>query len=72
MCSAERSVIRDLLRGSSKGCVPLGTYRVEKTRGLIDGMGTVGLQGTDGHNGSIEGHVVYSMSCNSHGKLHGQ
>ena len=57
-----------------KGCVPLGTYRVEKTRGLldgmetrglIDGMGTVGLHGANGHNGSIEGHVVYSMSCNS-------
>ena len=39
-----------------KGCVPLGTYRVEKTRGLIDGMGTVGLPGTNGHNGSIEYH----------------
>ena len=25
-----------------KGCVPLGTYRVKKTRGLIDGTGTVG------------------------------
>ena len=40
----------------SKGCVPLGTYRVEKTRGLIDGMGTVGLAETNGHNGSIEDH----------------
>ena len=56
MCSAERSVIRDVLRGSPKGCVPLGTYRVEKTRGLIDGMGTVGLAETNGHNGSIEDH----------------
>ena len=65
MCSAERSVIRDLLRGSSKGCVPLGTYRVEKTRGLIDGMetrglidgmGTVRLAETNGHNESIEDH----------------
>ena len=58
MCSAERSVIRDLLRGSSKGCVPLGTYRVEKTRGLIDGMGIVGLPRTNGHNESIQDHVV--------------
>ena len=30
---------------SPKGCVPLGTYRVEETKGLIDGMWTVGLQG---------------------------
>ena len=48
-----------------KGCVPLGIYRVEETKGLIDGMGTVGLQGADGYDRSIEGHVVYSMSCNS-------
>ena len=57
-----------------QGCVPLGSYRVEETRGLldgmetrglIDGMGTVGLAETNGHNGSIEGHVVYSMPCNS-------
>ena len=41
-----------------KGCVPLGLYRVEKTRGLIDGMGPVGLHGTNGHNGSIEGLVI--------------
>ena len=52
-------------RASPKGCVPLGTYRVEETKGLIDGMGTVGLQGVAGHNGSIEGHDVHSMSCNS-------
>ena len=58
MCSAERSVIRDVLRGSPKGCVPLGTYRVEKTRGLIDGMGTVGLPETNDHNGSIKDHVA--------------
>ena len=45
--------------------MPLGIYRVEKTKGLIDGMGTVGLHGANGHNGSIEGHVVYSMPCNS-------
>ena len=44
--------------GSPKGCVPLGTYRVEKTRGLIDGMRTVGLPGTNGHNGSIKDHVA--------------
>ena len=44
--------------GSPKGCVPLGTYRVEKTRGLIDGMGTVGLYRADGHNGNIKGHVA--------------
>ena len=51
--------------GSPKGYVPLGIYRVEETKGLIDGMGIVGLHGVDGHNGSIEGHVVYSMPCNS-------
>ena len=47
--------------------MPLGTYRVEKTRGLldgmetrglIDGMRTVGLVETNGHNGSIKDHVV--------------
>ena len=43
---------------SPKGCVPLGTYRVEKTRGLIDGMGTIGLPETNGHNESIKDHVV--------------
>ena len=43
---------------SPKGCVPLGIYRVEKTRGLIDGMGTVGLSGTNGYNGSIKDHVT--------------
>ena len=47
------------------GCVPLGTYRMKETKGLIDGMGTVGLQGANGHNESIEGHGVYSMPCNS-------
>ena len=41
-----------------KGCMPLGTYRVEKTMGLIDGMGTVGFPGTNGHNGGIKDHVV--------------
>jgi len=49
----------------SKCCVPLGIYRVDETNGLTDGMGTVRLQGADDHNGSIEGHVVYSMPCNS-------
>ena len=43
---------------SPKGCVPLGIYRVEKTRGLIDGMRTIGLPGTNGHNWSIKDHVV--------------
>ena len=41
---------------SPTGCMPLGTYRVEKTRGLIHGMGIVGLAETNGHNGSIEDH----------------
>ena len=41
-----------------KGCVPLGIYRVKKTRGLIDGMRTVGLHGTNGHNESIKDLVV--------------
>ena len=45
-------------RGTPKGCMPLGTYRVEKTRGLIDEMGTVGLPGNNGHNGSIKDHVA--------------
>ena len=58
-------MIRGIIPGSPKGCVPLGTYRVEKTRslldgmktrGLIDGMETVGLAETNGHNGSIEDH----------------
>ena len=30
---------------SFKGCAPLDTYRMEETKGLIDGvMGTIGLQ----------------------------
>ena len=41
-----------------KGCMPLGIYRVEKTRGFIDGIVTVGLHRTNGHNGSIEDHVA--------------
>ena len=28
-----------------KGCAPLEIYRVEETKGLIDGMGTIRLQG---------------------------
>jgi len=65
MCWAERCMIRGMIPGSPKGCVPLGTYRVEKarglldgmeTRGLIDGMGTVRLAETNGHNESIEDH----------------
>ena len=55
-----------------KGCVPLGTYRVEKTRGLIDGMGTVGLAETNGHNGSIEDHLCDQCHVTPHGKLYGQ
>ena len=47
-------MIQESDRMSPKGCVPLGTYREEKTRGLIDGMGPVGLAETNGHNGSIE------------------
>ena len=43
---------------SPKGCVPLGIYRAEETKGLIDGVGTVGLLGANSHNGSIEDHVV--------------
>ena len=42
----------------SKGCMPLGIHRVEETKGLIDGMGTVGLHRAKGHNGSIEDHVA--------------
>ena len=41
-----------------KGCVPLGIYRVEETKGFIDGMGTVRLHRANGHNGSIQDHVV--------------
>ena len=46
------------MSGSPKGCMPLGVYRVEETKGLIDGMGTVGLHGVNDHNGSIDDHVV--------------
>ena len=45
-------------RAVPKGCVPLGIYRVEETKGFIDGMWTVRLHGANGHNGSIENHVV--------------
>ena len=55
----------EIQQKTPKGCVPLGIYRVEETKGLIDGMGTVGLHGANGHNGSIEGNVVYSMPSNS-------
>ena len=41
-----------------KVMAPLCLYRVEKTKGLIDGIGTVRLHGTNGHNGSIEDYVV--------------
>ena len=67
-------VVRGVDRCPPKGRVPLGTYRVKETRGLIDGMetrslidgmGTVRLAETNGHNESIEGHVMYSMPCNS-------
>ena len=64
-------VSRAVSARSPKGCVPLDIYRVEKTKGLIDGMRTVGLQGATGHNGSIEGLDVHLMSCNPHVKLHG-
>ena len=52
------SVSRVVRPDPPKGCVPLGTYRVEETKGLIDGMGTLGLHGANGHNGSIDDHVV--------------
>ena len=48
---------------SPKGCVPLGTYRVEETKGLIDGkswglLGCIRSYNADGHNG-----VVKAMMC---------
>ena len=61
--------------------MPLGTYRVEETRGLIDGMetrsliggmGTVRLAETNGHNESIEDHECDQYHVTPHGKLHGQ
>ena len=61
VASVSEYVSRVVRSRSPKGCVPLGTYRVEETKGLIDGMGTVGLQGAAGHNGSIEGLDVHSM-----------
>ena len=33
-----------------------GIYRVEETKGLIDGIGTIGFHGANDHNGSIEDH----------------
>ena len=42
----------------SQGCMPLGTSRVEETKGFIDGMGIVGLHGANSDNRSIEDHVV--------------
>ena len=65
------SVSLDVCSGIPKGCVPLGIYRVEETKGLIDEMGTVGLQEVAAHSGSIEGHDVHSMSYNFHRKLQG-
>ena len=45
-------------RDLPKGCVPLSIYRVEETKGLIDGIGTVGLHRANGHNASIQDHVM--------------
>ena len=45
-------------RRDPKGYVRLGIYKVEETKGLNDGTGTIGLHGANGHNGSIEDHVV--------------
>ena len=49
---SDLGLISGFLSGIPKGCVPLGTYGVEKTRGLIDGMGTVGLAETNGIMGA--------------------
>ena len=57
---------------SPQGCVPWGPYRVEMTRGLIDGMGTVGLPGTNGHNGALKTILHDQFLVTPHGKLHGQ
>ena len=55
-----------------KGCVPLCTYRVEETKGLIDGMGTVGLPGTNGIMGALKIMLHDQCQVTPHGKLHGQ
>ena len=62
---------RGSIRGSPKGCVPLGTYRMEKTRGLIDGMGTVGFPGTMVIIGALKTMLHDQCLVTSHGKLQG-
>ena len=47
-----------MIRGSPKGCVSLGTYRVEETRGLIDGMETRSLIGGMGTVGWLRLMVI--------------
>ena len=58
-------MFRDMISDPPKVVCLLGTYREEKTRslldgletkGLIDGMGTVRLAETNGHNESIDDH----------------
>ena len=49
VASVSECVFRAVRSDPPKGCVPLGTYRVEETKGLIDGMWTVGLPGTNEH-----------------------
>lgn len=60
--SEDLRVLRGVWSMSPKGYVPLGIYSMEKTRGLIEWMWTVGLAETNGHNKSIEDY--WSMLCN--------
>ncbi len=61
-------------RAVPKGCVPLGIYGVEETKGLIDGMRIVGLQGVTTSMAIMR--ALKAMKCTQchvtpHGKLHG-
>ena len=55
-----------------KGCVPLGTYRKEETKGLIDGMRTVGCMELMAIKRALKIMLCDQCHITPHGKLHGQ
>ena len=60
---------------SHKGCAPLGTYRVEETKGFIDGIEIVGLQGVAmlmAIMGAMKAMMCTQCHVTPHGKLHGR
>ena len=52
--------------------MPLGIYRMEETKGLIDGMGTVGCMELMAIKGVLKIMLCDQCHVTPHGKLHGQ